>query len=220
MCIYLRYCTNKKRNAKFATLIHPLVIRENDSYVKLNHHSSSLNEVNHNCVAFGNLILICTQLFDLFSSFSPYFKLKRSSKILCYTYVFSSLFSVFGSVVKQGLSWYNTWKTPWTRVRRLDSYNKSNTINLNWKERYDAILQTVINTALVSWFIRGSTYFASRTGAIFWRVLATLKRTLATESAAKPITTGSMSFTTLSGPMTSAKTCGQHNKRLRQIYIL
>ena len=79
---------------------------------------------------------------------------------------------------------------------------------LNW-EKYEAPLQTVISTALLSsnWFIGGSTHFASRTGAIFWRVLATLKRTLATESAAKPITTGSMSFTTLSGPMTSAKTC-------------
>ena len=79
---------------------------------------------------------------------------------------------------------------------------------LNW-EKYEAPLQTVISTALLSsnWFIGGSTHFASRTGAIFWRVLAILKRTLATESAAKPITTGSMSFTTLSGPMTSAKTC-------------
>ena len=56
---------------------------------------------------------------------------------------------------------------------------------------------------------RGSTYFSSRTGAIFCKVLATFKRTFATESSAKPITTGSMSFTTLSGPMTSAKTCNK-----------
>lgn len=45
-----------------------------------------------------------------------------------------------------------------------------------------------------------------------------MKRTLATESAAKPITTGSMSFTTLSGPMTSAKTC--NTTRARGNYIM
>lgn len=61
--------------------------------------------------------------------------------------------------------------------------------------------------------VGGSTYLSSRTGAIFWRVLATLKRTFATESSAKPSTTGSMSLTTSSGPMTSANTYNTNKDR-------